>query len=153
MNERGAIRSTEAYALGKMLDHSGWQRGDKLVRLITPSDIDACWDNKGHVLFAEFSSQHSQWDQIAGGQRWLYESCVKSGPHCAVLCKHSVSAAAGRPINSRDDIESFHPMIYDHGLVFGKVVETNEWWQRFVGMWFDDPLQVRRKIFGKEAGL
>jgi hypothetical protein len=51
----------KAYALGKMMDNSGW---NGLLRSgITPSDLDipnvpVCFDNNGAIMFVDFSSSY-----------------------------------------------------------------------------------------------
>lgn len=141
----GAIRCEQAYALGKMLDHSSWQRGDKIVRLSTPSDIDACWDNRGRVIFGEFSSECFEWRQVEKGQIGLYQSVIRDTPHCAVLCRHNVSVRDNRPIDSKEDVRSFQVMVYDYGFLVTDVLPESRW-PRFVTSWFKDPLKVRRYV-------
>lgn len=151
--KRGEVFAEEAYALGKMLDHSSWQQGEKIVRLITPSDIDAVWDNIGMVIFAEFSSHASEWAQIKKGQRWMYESALKNGAHCAVLCRHNVHPEDGKKINSKLDVVSFQPMFWDHSPVIGDLQIGNDRWQAFVRLWFKDPIRLRRWFLGRSAGI
>ena len=149
--DRGAIRSEEAYALGKMLDHSDWQRGEKIARLITPSDVDACFDNNGNVIFCEFSSQHDDWSRISLGQRLLYQNCINGTDHLAVLCRHSVKASDGRRINSRTDIQSFQVMLHDRILLYSPVIDGNDKWQKLIQWWFEDAVMARRVFIGKAA--
>ena len=149
--QRGAIRNIDAYARGKMLDHSSWQLGEqKLPRLITPSDIDMVFDNRGWALFCEISRKHSKWSALradAKGQHDTYLSTIKNTVHCAVLCKHSVSLSAERAIDTRNDIESFQVMLYDPRLPLlmanTEIFTGNGRWQRFVFRWFESPEQVR----------
>lgn len=151
MSERGGIRNADAYARGKMLDHSAWQREVPLPNLVTPSDIDMVFDNKGWILFCEISSQYAEWPILreskgGTGQVRLYEAAVEDSIHCAVLCKHSVPLVPQRPIDSRADIESFQVMLYDpqHGLLTTELFRGNAVWQRFVHLWFIDTRKVRR---------
>lgn len=172
---RGAIYAEQAYALGKMLDHSCWQESEKscwqknaprLPRLITPSDLDTVFcrllhdpfavplilDNAGRMIFAELSSWSQDWRLLSDGQFKLYRGLL-DGPHCAVLCCHNVAPEDHKKICTRHDIISFQPMVWDHGAVIGRSLPTNALWQQFVFNWFEDPVRVRRRIIGSEAGL
>lgn len=145
-HERGAIRNEDAYRRAKMLDHSGWQRGDKLVRLITPSDIDMCFDSKGCALLCEISSSVDRWRDLRRGQRLLYESLVRGGPHCAILCRLDESAMAEPHIDTTRDVRCFELMLFDQEFLFvgpksGKVL------RKFVSNWLIDPLRQRRALF------
>ncbi len=150
----------EAYALGKMLDNSGWN--GILVRHITPSDIDLpdiplCFDNNGAVILADLSSSYTQWDapRTLVGQRRLYNALIRTGPHCAVLCKHNVKPGFGRKIDTLRDIESFHVMVWDFEPVYSRVMD-GAYWQAFVMRWVnerDGPLRLRRTILGVNVGL
>lgn len=152
--QAGRILIEAAYAAGKMLDCSGW---NGLLRSnITPSDVDLCFDNNGAVLFADFSIACDSWTQIKStlrGQRWLYESLIKSGPHCAVICKHSVQAE--RLIDTLKDVERFQVMVWDFEPVLSPVY-SGRVWQSFVCQWVNSPhgpLQLRRRVLGASAGL
>lgn len=148
---RGGIHSEEAYALGKMLDHSAWS---DLPRKITPSDLDMAFDNDGKIIFGELSSSECEWQRLSRGQRLLYENAIKNSPHCAVLCKHAVSLADGRPIDTRGDITSFQVMLYDYGLVICPVFDGNDRWQKFILRWLDrDGWQIIRRRLLSLYGL
>lgn len=151
MYERGAINVEKAYALGKMLDHSSWQKGSEVLpRGITPGDIDASFDNKGKILFCEFSSSQTQWCDLDIGQLRLYKACVMDSPHCAVLCKHNVTLADNRPIDTRFDVQSFQVMLWDYEFIFTRIwPNDNQDWQRCVMSWFEDPLATRRRFMRK----
>jgi hypothetical protein len=150
---RGSILQTEAYALGKMLDHSSWQYGHGLPRLVTPSDIDAVFDNKGHVLFMELSSSCREWSQLKTGQRLLYQNMIAGTHHAAALCKHGVSPDQERPINSRHDIGSFQLMLHyrQTGFVVTPFFDQPEAWERFVFAWFGVPGAIRESLIAKYA--
>jgi hypothetical protein len=148
----------DAYALGKMMDSSSWSG---LLRSgITPSDIDLpdiplCFDNNGKIIFVDFSRKYDSWKTTLPGQRWLYESLIKCGPHCAVLCKHNVAPDLFRKIDTLRDVESFQVMVWDFDCVFSPI-HDGAFWQRFVTVWVnhaDGPLKIRRHILGLEAGL
>ena len=154
MNElspRGAIRNEAAYALGKMLDHKDWQRGEKrLPRCITPSDADMVFDNYGSGIWCEVSRTRRTWASLERGQRLLYESAILKTNHCAALCKHSVPPDAEREINTRADIESFQIMLWSlhHQTLFlTEVFEGNQRWQDFVFSWYEKPEKMRRYCF------
>lgn len=149
MSERGRIRNSEAYARGKMLDHSGWQKGDnKLPRNITPSDIDMVFDNSGDVLFCEVSSSRVEWKDLDIGQRKTYQNSIRGTDNFAVLCTHAVPLDAGRQINSRQDIQQFQVMVFDpkhrNPFVTTEVFVGNDRWQKFVSVWFNNPSEIRR---------
>ena len=134
---RGAIYNQQAYAQGKMLDHSQWN----LPRLITPSDIDVVFANGTSMLLCEFSSQHSGWADIQYGQRKLYADCVSAsgGDMVAVLVRHSVPSS--RVICSATDCDTFQ-LMYQHknsdelGISEIFVSGTLNRWKLFVEGWF-----------------
>ena len=148
----------EAYALGKMLDHSGWN--GLLRNHITPSDIDMpgvtfAFDNKGAIIFADLSRSYTSWDKTLIGQRQLYEALAKYGPHCSVLCKHSVAPQTGKKINTLRDIEQFQVMVWDFEPVLSPIYD-GAWWQQFVILWVNNqtgPSKIRRHVLGVSIGL
>ena len=160
---RGSIIWEEAYALGKMLEHSSWQKGEPLPRRVTASDIDVTFipisggfvfDNKGKIIYAELTRAFANWNNVSRGQRWLYESCIRDGLHCAVICKHSVTPESQRAIDTRHDIEAFQVMLYDSGeFVLTQPYAGNENWQRLVQQWFIDPCRLRRFLLGRFIGM
>lgn len=131
----GAIYCEEAYAQGKMLDHSEWQ--GKLPRSITPSDIDQIFDNDGKLLACEWSRSNLRWNELTRGQRDTYMAVVKSG-HMAALLKHSVPRS--RKIKTRTDVESFQ-VIYlaANGKPAITDVIDGYLWPIFVDEWYRDP--------------
>lgn len=135
---RGAIFSHEAYAQGKMIDHSGWT----LPRKISPSDIDAVIADGKKMLLLEFSSQHHNWNQLIHGQRRLYQDLIVVGQKqlWAVLLKHSVPKS--RQIRSDEDIESFQLMLLNKKLevITSDVIPCahSDRWMRFVHAYFED---------------
>jgi hypothetical protein len=143
----GDIFSAEAYAQGKMLDHSGWY--GKLPRGSRPSDIDFAsatveFDNNGAILLAELSRMSSRWNEISRGQKWLYESSIKFSPHCAVLCHHS--APLDRKIDTYNDVIDFQPMVWDYDFIVGPVFVGNDKWHLFVERWYRNSLRLRRYL-------
>jgi hypothetical protein len=152
----GSVILEEAFALGKMNDRSGW---NGLLRdKITPSDVDLCFDNDGAIIFIDFSNTFMRWDDLdkmLHGQRWFYESAIKHGPHCAVLCKHSVAPEMGRKIDTLRDVEYFQVMVWDSKPVMSPVYDGTRW-QAFVMLWvnnLDGPLKIRRHILGTSIGM
>ena len=142
----GAIHSLEAYAQGKMLDHSGWY--GILPRGITPSDIDTVFDNKGDILFCELSRHHPIWSDLSRGQLMLYFNAI--GPvskHFAVLLKHSVD---GRQIDTMKDVDSFHVMIRKgQDILFWPDREqtaSGDRWRKFAPSWFKDVCAARKYV-------
>jgi hypothetical protein len=148
---RGSMFAPAAYALGKMLDHSGW----KLDRGITPSDFDMAIDNDGSIMFCELSSWASRWAETKEGQRRLYRNAIRDGKHCAVLCRHPVKPEEQRQIDSCYDIESFEVMFYDFGPVYSGVLDGNAGWQWFVKKWIEPggPIWLRRLFLGRAIGM
>jgi hypothetical protein len=147
----GDIHSPAAYAQGKMLDHSAWDGG--LVRRITPSDIDMAVDANGKILFCELSSSVSHWLQADTGQLVLYQNAIKGGCHCACLCRHNVGI--DRKINTKNDVQSFHVMLWDYDFVCSDIF-PGSMWSGFVRYWVNDPhgpLTIRRKLLGFAVGL
>lgn len=128
----GKIYSSEAYARGKMLDHSGWRR---ILGSITPSDIDMVFDFGGNFLFVELNSRTCDWQDLPYGQKLLYENLVRSGSgkHTCVLARHAIPPA-GVQIDSVKDIISFRVM----KLVEGRVEVSEEYpgnvWHGFVSL-------------------
>lgn len=152
----GSIIREEAYCLGKVLESSEW---NGLLRdHITPSDIDLIFDNRGAILYADFSINCDQWEQIRQtlrGQYLAYEAAIKHGPHCAVICKHSVKPDLLRKIRTLSDVERFQVMVWDFGPIFSPVYDGT-YWQHFVLHWVnrtDGPLYLRRYLLGLHAGL
>jgi hypothetical protein len=151
----GSILSEEAYALGKMLDHTAWQRGDRILpRGITGSDIDFVLDNAGYEIIGELSRTANEWKQLSHAQKRVYEGLVRWGaPHVAVLCRHDVGLDERRAISPKLDIITFQPMLCDHGIAVGRVYEGNTLWQAFVESWFRDPVRLRRRLLGACADM
>lgn len=151
----GQIRTEDAYAQGKMLDHSSWQDEPALTRGITPSDIDVVFDNNGRCIFCEISSQHSEWLMIAVGQRRLYES-ILAPSHCSVLCFHQVPWQT--QINTRRDIIRFQILTSPPWgrVLVSPVYEGNNRWQNFVLNWInrtDGPTKLLSMIKKESSPL
>jgi hypothetical protein len=135
----GTILHEQAYAQGKMLDHSGWS--GKLPRKITPSDIDFVFDNRGSFLFGELTKDDLGWAGLNTGQQMLYQHLLNGTSWIAVLCHHSVPS--DRQIDTYADIDSFIPMIWANGKMYqAERFVGVERWQKFVISWFDDPLKI-----------
>lgn len=146
----GGIHAPEAYALGKMLDHSGWA----LPRGITPCDFDVVFDNNGRIIFCELSSSIAAWEDVSVGQRWAYQSAIRKGNHCAALCKHDVKPGDCKQINTRFDICLFQVMIYElQSFRVSRVIDGNNHWQAFVFGWFANPDGLRAEVISRSTVL
>ena len=154
----GHILVEQAYAQGKMLDHSSWQ--GILPRSITPSDGDAILDNNGLIMFWELSSHHAEWKSLDKGQRRLYENMVRgsNGLAIAVLLCHDTPQHSA--IDTRAGIESFQVLFSQQSLVqkptwryetilrHSKVIKGSEYWQRFILGWYSNPVKLLSSLFG-----
>jgi hypothetical protein len=154
----GRVILEQAYAIGKMLDNSGW---NGLLRdKITPSDIDhpaipLCFDNNGAVIFADLSINCDDWSRALRGQRRLYESIIRNSPHCAVICRHNVPPEIGRQIDTLRDVDRFQVMVWDDGPVLSPTYD-GAYWQGFVTTWVNEPngpQRIRRAFLGLSVGL
>ena len=146
----GAIIAEQAYAQGKMLDHSEWN--SFLPRGITPSDIDAVVANGQHVLFWELSSQHTTWANVSKGQRRLAKDLVlgSNGNHWAALVKHSVPKT--RTIRTVTDVDSFAVMFlgFDGGIQCTNAIDASPngaVWARFVREFYRNRTEAIRWAF------
>ena len=100
----GGIRCPEAYAQGKMLDHSWWS--GKMRGRITPSDIDMLVESYGSALFCELSRDHDCLEDLATGQRILLQTLARlNGTHCVALLRHGLFSMS-KPIDTANDIIS-----------------------------------------------
>ncbi len=132
----------QAYAQGKMLDHSQWF--GKLPRKIRPSDIDFGFDNAGESLICELSSSKREWSELDFGQRRFYESFVMRGKTIAALCKHEVPTA--RQIDTFADIKEFQLMFLNQGNLNTSDLLAGDRWVKFVLAWFKDAANVMRAL-------
>lgn len=131
MNIPGKIFSEQAYARAKMLDNSGWL--NVLPRGSTPSDLDVILDsqghitenttvidNKGNVVFIEYNTSKSHWEDISYGQRLAYQNILLPKPKYAILAH--VQPRVGQPIDTLRDVIDFQVMAMKDGceVVYGK---------------------------------
>lgn len=135
----GKILYEEAYAQGKMLDHSSW----KLPRGCTPSDVDMYFDNDGRLILAELSSKYTRWTDLDVGQWRGYRALIHSTEHVAILLKHAVPKS--RKINTRNDIQHYQLMMWRDGFYTSNVYSGSSWPQ-FVELWFEKPDQAIRRV-------
>jgi hypothetical protein len=150
MTKPGSIMSEQAYAQGKMLNHSAWY--GHLPRGITPSDVDATVANGEFVLLWELSSSSVEWFQIATGQRRLYEDMVQcsGGKHWACLLKHSVDSS--RAIDTVEDIDSFHVMFRrDDGRTDYLPLQPGGRWFDFVRLFYECRKKAWKMTFETEC--
>jgi len=137
------VYAEDAYAQGKMLDHSQWLVGSRILpRNITPSDVDFFIDDKGHVLFCELSSKYHSWEAIDRGQRLGYINIIKGTKNLSILCKHCTPK--GKQVDTRNGIDAFQVLLPSDD---GRELRTqtffgNDRWQDFVFAWFDDAWRV-----------
>ena len=132
----GKILSVEAYAQGKMLDHSGWS----LARGITPSDIDFIVESSGCFLFAEFSRDCNVVECLSRGQELAYTRLSRRPNADAVaVCKHSVPK--DRQIDTARDVESC-TIYFASGTKC--VLLNNEQWQLLVPKWASNPADASK---------
>lgn len=130
----GAIMFREAYAQGKMLDHSGWH----LARGVTPSDIDMVVESYGCFLFAELTKNGCDWSNLKTGQRILYESLARiPGNHVVCLARHSVPS--GEQVDTYEDIEA--ASVRWAGGAKSLLLDASQW-RVLVTEWVPRPHQV-----------
>lgn len=130
----GAIICREAYAQGKMLDHSGWH----LSRGVTPSDIDMVVESYGCFLWAELTKNACDWGSLKTGQRILYDSLAKiPGNHVVCLARHSVPT--GELVDTFNDIEAA-AVRWASGTK--ALLLDGDQWRVLVAEWVPRPQQV-----------
>lgn len=119
----GGIRSPEAYAQGKMLDHSSWY--GELARGITPSDIDAVVESYGQFIFMEFSRECESLADLKKGQRMMLRALSRlPGNHCVAVVRHAVFSHS-KQINTATDVETAY-VYFDMGQQVA-VLDRDEW--------------------------
>lgn len=131
----GRIIVEQAYAQGKMLDHSGWDlpRGSlsDMDAIVTQHGIiqnSTFMDNNGRMLFIEFSSKHKHWAYLDEGQRRGYASIVRigKGQVFAALAYHQVPI--NKQIKSAVDVISYQLMYWDgHRIQYGDIRDGEDW--------------------------
>lgn len=100
----GGIRCPEAYAQGKMLDHSYWS--GKMRGKITPSDNDMVVESYGCFLLCEISRDSKTLDDLSIGQRILLRRFAElPGVHCVAILRHGLLSIS-KPIDTANDILS-----------------------------------------------
>ena len=127
---RGAILVEQAYAQGKMLDHTSW----RLVRGISPSDIDFVIESGGNFGFVEFSKNFKSIEQLNHGQKLLYERLISRmrKSDFVGLAYHNVPEE--RSIDTCRDVISAE--IYTQR---GNFSLNQEQWEEFIATWTDNP--------------
>lgn len=132
----GAIMRVEAYAQGKMLDHSSWN----LARGITPSDIDFFVESSGCFLWAEFSRDSVEIESLSRGQELAYTRLSRRPNADAVaVCRHSVPTT--RQIDTAHDVESC-TVYFASGTK--SVLLNNCEWQKLVTKWSANPADATK---------
>ncbi len=126
----GGIRCPEAYAQGKMLDHSWWS--GNMRGKITPSDIDMVIESHGCALFCEISREHEQLEDLSVGQRILLKTLARlNGCHCVALLRHGLFSHS-KPIDTANDILSA-TVYFDCGT--RSVTLNRQEWRAFAVDW------------------
>ena len=142
VQKRGAVYAEQAYAQGKMLDHSEWD--GVLPRQITPSDVDMVLDNWGRIVFVEFSRECGSWLELSIGQRKFYQAAVgKAGRHIAALCQHSTPV--DQQVKTRTGVVSVEFMFWHNGS-FRFAKGTNGHWIDMVDRWYVSELGPNQAI-------
>lgn len=119
----GGIRCPEAYAQGKMLDHSWWS--GKMRGRITPSDIDAFVESYGCVLWWEVTRDAERLDDIAAGQRIAMRNFLGfGGIHAVAILRHGLMSHS-KPIDTANDIKE--ATVYFDGGTRHAVLDTEQW--------------------------
>lgn len=136
----GGIRCPEAYAQGKMLDHSWWS--GRMRGRITPSDIDAFVESYGCVLWWEITRDAETIDDLAAGQRIAMKALLGfKGIHAVAILRHGLMSIS-KPINTATDIAEA-TVYFDGGQRF--TVLGPEEWRQFACQWtFDASRAVDR---------
>lgn len=130
----GGIRCPEAYAQGKMLDHSAWS--GQMARGITPSDIDAFIESSGCFLFWELTRDAGKLEDIATGQRIALARLAKlPGTHCLAILRHGLFSIS-KLIDTANDINEA-TIYFDTGT--RHVVLDGAEWRDFAVAWTYGP--------------
>lgn len=129
----GGIRCPEAYAQGKMLDHSWWS--GKMRGKITPSDIDMVVESHGCFLLCEISRSFDTLEELSTGQRILLQRFAKiPGTHCVAILRHGLFSMS-RPVETANDIVSA-TIYFDRGTCCS--VLDGLQWREFAVAWTYD---------------
>lgn len=132
---RGEIYSLEAYARGKVLEHSEW--AGVLPRKITPSDIDMVFDNNGKFLFCELNSQFADFESLDVGQYRLYRNLVLMGQgNVTAALLHHATPEPGVKIRTMSDVLSFQLMRFREDRVAVSKVYEGALWRKYVEKFF-----------------
>jgi hypothetical protein len=126
----GGIRCPEAYAQGKMLDHSWWS--GKMRGKITPSDSDMVMESYGCFLLCEISRHADTLEDLSVGQRLLLQRFAElPGTHCVTILRHGLFSIS-KPIDTANDIISA-TVYFDCGK--RSVVLDGIQWRHFAIAW------------------
>lgn len=126
----GGIRCPEAYAQGKMLDHSWWS--GQMRGRITPSDIDMVVESHGCLLVCEITRDAESWNDLKAGQRILLMNVARlPGTHCVAILRHGLMSIS-KEINTATDIVEA-TVYFDSGSK--SVVLDGDAWRDFAVLW------------------
>lgn len=120
----GAILIEEAYAAGKMLDHSEWQ--NILPRGITPSDIDMFIESHGMFLWCELKYGYCRWNNLSVGQRIAFRKLMFSNPRKHFICLLT-HLCDNIQINTVTDIESVYLYLAKERVLFELSIPFGKW--------------------------
>jgi hypothetical protein len=139
---RGSIHTPEAYAQGKMLDHSKWN--GQLPRNITPSDVDMVVNSGRCTMFIELSTSADNWPALSRGQGQLYSALVKSAPdlHLAALCYHETPVT--KQIDTMNGLITCSLLISkkDGTMMWGHSINQQYQWPQIVCHFCHSPAKV-----------
>lgn len=146
----GGIRCPEAYAQGKMLDHSWWS--GQMARGITPSDTDMFIESAGCFLWCEISRDCETIEDICRASKGqgiaLRRLSRIQGMHAvAVLCHGLFSLS--RPINTATDIRTA-TVYFNSGA--SVVTLDGEQWRSLACLWSENPVSAVRWLESVGAG-
>jgi len=133
----GRIMVEEAYAQGKMIDHSSWV----LDRGCNFCDVDMLLDSKGCCFWC-FLERTKNRKTLSKGQRIVFDTLSNlNGYHIAAVLRHSVDVK--ERINSRFDIQEAE-VWFDRGQ--RQVLLNNEQYQRLVCAWATNPYKALNRL-------
>jgi hypothetical protein len=143
----GGIRCPEAYAQGKMLDHSWWY--GQMARGITPSDIDMVIESYGCFLFCELSRSTNSLYELSRGQRLMLVALSRiQGVHAVAILRHELFSQSKAVCTATDIVSA---RVYFHGGTENCVLNGDSW-RGFASHWTRDPAgAVRDWLSAKEA--
>lgn len=129
----GRIMVEQAYAQGKMLDHSGLN----LHHGISPMDFDSVIERNGYFLVVEFTRKEPSWDNLDTGQYRAFREAVKKPGFLLILARHSVPQS--QAIETHKDVDEFTAW-WDGGA--RELRCPGAWFPSLCRLWSDNPFDV-----------